>query len=116
MTKIREYHDIFKQGGHYSKSLHLIQSNGTRKSRLADKYGEIFPMITYVLRRYTEGFPPGNNEILKFMRSHPTFKATQQMSLPKRGLEEQGREERILIIWFYAIAIGILCATFETCK
>lgn len=51
----------------YAKTLVFVQSSGMGKSRLADRYGEICPMITFVLRgAQTSGYPPADTEVREF--------------------------------------------------
>ncbi|KAL2004936.1 hypothetical protein VTN00DRAFT_2786 [Thermoascus crustaceus] len=72
-------------------------------------------MVSYVLRKGEGGFPPRNFTILKTMRSKPTPEAEAQMLSPKSKPDLSGgaRTERVNDIWFRAIAVGILQATFE---
>lgn len=102
---IRAYEQMFNRDKSYSKSLLFVQSSGTGKSRLADAYGQFRPMVTYVLRSEDDGFPPADKGILALM------------SAPSRDASSQHAEgTRKDNIWFHAIAVGILRATFENCE
>ena len=47
----------------YSRFLLFVQSSGTGKSRLADAFGEICPMVNYVIRLDSYGFPPRDTKM-----------------------------------------------------
>jgi hypothetical protein len=102
--------------GFYSKSLLFVQSSGAGKSRLADAFGEIFPMISYVIRKDLNGFPPRDKEILDFMQSNPSSAQEEFMSSPSKSLTDVERSERGANIWHHAVSVGILQASFEICK
>ncbi|KAL1964485.1 hypothetical protein VTN77DRAFT_6911 [Rasamsonia byssochlamydoides] len=72
-------------------------------------------MISYVIRKDPYGFPPRDNTILMFMQSEPSDHEKVLMSSPnpKPDLTTGDRDERISNIWFHAIAVGILRASFE---
>ena len=103
---IRGYEEIFKRDQYFSKSILVVQSSGTGKSRLAHEYGKVCPMVTYVVRNDEYGFPPNNS---------PTFSASSRACVPWDPYDE-GQRERSANVWFHAISVGILQATFETCE
>jgi hypothetical protein len=115
--RIREYEQE-GSNNYYSKSLLFVQSTGTGKSRLADAFSEICPMVSYVIRKDQFGFPPRDDEVLTFIQSNPSRDEEALMlspvSKPKLTLDD--RSERLSNIWFHAIAVGILQASFEVCK
>jgi hypothetical protein len=115
--RIREYEQEGLKN-YYSKSLLFLQSSGTGKSRLADAFGEICPMVSYVIRKDQFGFPPRDDEVLTFMQSDPSSgeKALMLSPVSEPDLTSGDRSERLSNIWFHAIAIGILQASFEVCK
>ena len=49
------------------------------KSRLADKIGESCPMINFILRDESAGYPPSDLEILKFTREELVSETLQEM-------------------------------------
>ncbi|KAN0086832.1 hypothetical protein V8E54_000520 [Elaphomyces granulatus] len=110
--RIRDYERQFSDG-FYSKSLLFVQSSGAGKSRLADAFGEIFPMISYVIRKDLNGFPPRDKEILDFMQSNPSSAQEEFMSSPSKSLTDVQRSERVANIWHHAVSVGILQASFE---
>lgn len=62
-----------KRNEFYSRTLVFFQSSGTRKSRLADAFGQSCLIVNYVLReRDTFGYPPADDEILSLMRLRPS--------------------------------------------
>ena len=60
---------------YYARTLVFVQSSGMGKSRLVDSFGEVCPMINFILREEgTTGFPPADPEILSFLREKPPGK------------------------------------------
>lgn len=102
----------------YSKTIHLLQSSGAGKSRLAHEYGNIAPMVTFVIREPTRsGFPPSDEPVFNFLRSHPDSLTQEHLKEPPRSREADTEtvKNRADQIWVHALAIGILQATFEQC-
>lgn len=102
----------------YSKAIHLLQSSGTGKSRLAHEYGNIVPMVTFVIREPTHSaFPPSDEPVFNFLRSHPNPMDKEQLERSPRSRETATEtiKDRANRVWFHALAIGILQATFEQC-
>lgn len=102
---IRGYDKIFTKDDFYSKSLLFVQSSGTGRPRLADAYGKLCPMVTYVLRNENYGFPPADRKIVNAMCKNPSYSVSSQLDAPN-SLED--RNERATNIWFHAISVGIL--------
>lgn len=112
---IRNYERSFTRGQYPSKTTFLVQSSGTGKSRLADEYGKICPMVTYVVRNDEHGFPPADPAIIDVMCKSPSFSASCRLGVSWDPFDE-GQREKATNIWFHAISVGILQATFETCE
>lgn len=113
---IREYEGKFSDTTnrkYYSKTITFVQSSGAGKSRLANEYGSICPMMTFIIREPNSGFPPSDNEVYHFMCSSPPDKATRHLERSPDAKRQDGRAD---YIWFHAIAIGILQGTFLCCK
>lgn len=72
---------------------------------MADAYGKLCPMVTYVLRNENYGFPPADREIVNAMCKNPSYSVSSQLDAPN-SLED--RNERATNIWFHAISVGIL--------
>lgn len=72
-------------------------------------------MVTYVMRNDEYGFPPTDQAIADVMCKSPTFSASSQLGVPWDPFDE-GQRERSANIWFHAISVGILQATFEICE
>lgn len=103
---------------YYSKAIYLMQSSGAGKSRLANEYGNITPMVTFVIREPTQsGFPPSDDPVYSFLQSHPNSMAQKQLENSPRAKESTTETiaDRAHYIWYHALAIGILRATFERC-
>lgn len=86
-----------------------------RKSHLADEYGKICPMATYVVRNDNHGFPPADPTIIKVMGESPRFSASSQLGVPWDPFDEEQRKWATNI-WFHAISVKTLQATFERGK
>lgn len=114
--KIREYERKFsavKPRKYYSKTITFMQSSGTGKSRLASEYGSICAMITYVIREPDSGFPPSDDTVYHFMCSSPSEEDMGNLDLSPSAKKRDGRAD---YIWFHAVSIAILQATFMHCK
>lgn len=61
--------EAFEKDKFYAKSITIIQSSGTGKSRLVDELGKEFLTISFALRRPTDDitWPPGDPEITDFL-------------------------------------------------
>lgn len=114
--KIRKYEGEFSPDEYYSKSLLFIQSSGAGKSRLVDEFGLVCPLANYVLRDLDTGYPPSDRKVYDFMKSAPTLDLRLKMDSPHLKLERGVRDDRAEYIWFHAISVGILQATFQECK
>lgn len=98
----------------YSKTIYLLQSSGAGKSRMAHKYGNMVPMVTFVIRDPTNsGFPPSDEPVFNFLRSHPNSMDRKQLEKYPRSRESATETIKDRAIWLHALAIGILQATFE---
>lgn len=97
-----------------SKTLTFMQSSGTGKSRLANEYGMICPMITYVIRDPASGFPPSDEKVYWYLRSEPSGGLRNAVRLSPSN-HSMISNHRFDYIWFHAVAIGILQATFRQC-
>jgi len=54
--------------GQYAKTLDIVQSSGTGKSRLVSEMAKKLMSITFVLRKPGEtGFPPGDTEVFNYL-------------------------------------------------
>ena len=63
--------DDFRRTKYYGKTIPIIQSSGTGKSRLLDEISKEFLTVNFVLRRRGEnGFPPGDYEITEFLHGN----------------------------------------------
>jgi hypothetical protein len=59
----------------YAKSITILQSSGTGKSRLVDELGKEFLAISFVLRHHSDDttWPPGDHEITKFLTRSTSY-------------------------------------------
>jgi hypothetical protein len=58
----------FSEMTYYSKTIPIIQSSGTGKSRLLDEISKEFISICFVLRhRDDDGYPPGDPKVTEFL-------------------------------------------------
>jgi hypothetical protein len=66
---------LFQEEEFYSKSITIIQSSGTGKSRLLDELGKEFLTISFTLRRPSNdiSWPPGDSEITNFLTKPPDY-------------------------------------------
>jgi hypothetical protein len=99
----------------YARTLVFLQSSGMGKSRLADAFGQECPMINYVLReKGTLGFPPADDDILSFMRKHPSNDQEEHLiKSPKNSPQKKFPKRRTDITWYHSLAVGLLQASFE---
>lgn len=107
--KIRRYTNQFTIGSSYGRTVTLVQSDGAGKSRLADELGHLCPMANYVLRPPNGGYPPSDDRIYEFVMSDsPPLNPLGYMGSYYHTLDD--REE---YMWYHAVAIGLLQATFN---
>jgi hypothetical protein len=106
---IHEYQKLAVEK-YYAKTLVFVQSSGTGKSRLVDSFGQVCPMINFILReKGTTGFPPADCEILSFLRDKlllNKINITHATSLP---------ETMTAAVWNHTLAAALLQASFEKC-
>jgi hypothetical protein len=96
---------------YYAKTLVFVQSSGMGKSRLVDSFGQVCPMINFILREEeTTGFPPADPDILKFLREKPL---PGQMNITPATSYPEGMTA---VVWNHALAAALLQASFEICK
>ncbi|KAI9779500.1 MAG: hypothetical protein M1839_007308 [Geoglossum umbratile] len=105
---------------YYAKTLVFVQSSGMGKSRLADSFGRICPMISFVLREHGDGYPPPDHQVRDFMRHMvPTGirKIATESPLKKGGLDaKEFSERRLASIWNHCLAFAILQASISKCE
>ena len=86
---------------YYAKTIPIIQSSGTGKSRLLDEIGKEFLTMTFILRRPMEdGYPPGDSEITMFLIGKGELITT------------KARLNAVL----HARAVALLAGTLAQCK
>jgi len=109
---IRQY-QLLSVHQYYAKTLVFVQSSGMGKSRLADAFGQLCPMINFIFREPgTSGFPPPDKEILSFLQDEPP--ANIPGSQQTRSSDSLKR--RAVAAWNHTLAAALLQASFETCK
>jgi hypothetical protein len=105
---------------YYAKTLVFVQSSGVGKSRLADSFGRICPMINFVLREEGDGYPPSDRQVQQFMcqpiPDHVRKVISNSLSKDKMSAPVEFSERRMASIWNHCIAFGILEASFKTCE
>ncbi|KIX07986.1 uncharacterized protein Z518_02640 [Rhinocladiella mackenziei CBS 650.93] len=108
---IRRY-QLLDVSKYYAKTLVFVQSSGTGKSRLADAFGQLCPMINFILREPgTSGFPPPDKEILSFLREKRPDNIPEPASL--QGTSGDSLERRAIVAWNHTLAAALLQASFE---
>lgn len=80
---IRGYEESYTRDQYFSKSILLVQSSGTGKSRPADEFGKIWPMVTYVVRNDEYGFTSADQAIINVMCESPSFSASSRLGVPE---------------------------------
>jgi len=111
---IRQY-QLLDMRQYYAKSLVFVQSSGMGKSRLADAFGQLCPMINFVLRdAETSGFPPPDEEILSFLDGKPPDNIPGPTS--KLETSDGHLKRRAAVAWNHTLAAALLQASFETCE
>jgi hypothetical protein len=67
---------VFQRDEFYAKSLTIIQSSGTGKSRLLDELSKELLTISFALRHPHKdaGWPPGDHEITHFLTCSTDYK------------------------------------------
>jgi len=115
---IRQY-QLLGVDEYYAKTLVFVQSSGMGKSRLADAFGEVCPMINFILRDpRSSGFPPPDKEIVSFMRDEPPADIpgpTSEQGI-SGGTSRDFLKKRAVVAWNHTLAAALLQASFETCK
>jgi hypothetical protein len=107
---IQEYQQLAVEQ-YYARTLVFVQSSGTGKSRLVDSFGQMCPMINFILRdKETTSFPLADCEILSFLREKLS---PNKINLPHTS---SFRERMTTTIWNHALATALLQASFEKCK
>jgi len=68
--------NIFQKDKFYAKSMTIIQSSGTGKSRLLDELSKELLTISFALRHQCKdvGWPPGDHEITDFLTCSTEYK------------------------------------------
>jgi len=115
---VRQYQLLDVQQ-YYAKTLVFVQSRGMGKSRLADAFGQLCPMINFVLRDYwTSGFPPPDHEILSFLgdRAPDDIPGPTSEQGISRETSSDFLKRRAVVAWNHTLAAALLQASFETCK
>jgi len=114
---VRQYQLLDVQQ-YYAKTLVFVQSSGMGKSRLADAFGQLCPMINFILRgRGTAGFPPPDEEILSFLQDKPPADIPGLTS--EQGISRGTSSDclkRAVVVWNHTLAAALLQASFETCR
>jgi len=86
---------------YYGKTMSIIQSSGTGKSRLLDEISKEFLTISFILRRPMEdGYPPGDPEITAFL--------TDKLNM----VASEARLNAVL----HAHTVALLAGTLAQCK
>jgi hypothetical protein len=103
---------------YYAKTLVFVQSSGMGKSRLADTFGTTCPMINFILREESVGYPPTDGQIQAFMRKPMSSDLlTKILNSPSRkDSSEVARLARAAIVWNHSVMFGILEASFKICE
>ncbi|KAI9763810.1 MAG: hypothetical protein M1840_009064 [Geoglossum simile] len=105
---------------YYAKTLVFVQSSGVGKSRLADSFGRICPMISFVLRGEGDGYPPPDHQVRNFMcQAVPNMvrKVATVSPLKKGGPgAREFSERRLASIWNHCLAFAILEASINSCE
>jgi len=111
---IRQYQQLAVEQ-YYARTLVFVQSSGTGKSRLVDSFGQVCPMINFILREEgTTGFPPADREILSFLREKLP---PNQMNITHTENETPEFLKRMAtVVWNHTLAAALLQASFEKCK
>ena len=102
----------------YSKTIYLLQSSGAGKSRMAHKYGNMVPMVTFVIRDPTiPAFHPPMNRystsfgVTRILWIENNWKSTLD---PERVLRRQSRIERsgymLLLLASFKLPLNNVCS------
>ncbi|KAI9762592.1 MAG: hypothetical protein M1840_001218 [Geoglossum simile] len=100
---------------YHAKTLVFVQSSGMGKSRLADSFGTTCPMINFILRKDSVGYPPTDGQIQAFMRQPmPGDLLDRVLDSPSRkGSSQSAKHARAATVWNHSVMFGILKAGFE---
>jgi hypothetical protein len=103
---------------YYAKTLVFVQSSGMGKSRLADTFGTTCPMINFILRKDSVGYPPTDGQIQAFMRQPMSSDLLNRIlnSPSRKGSSESAKCARANIVWNHSVMFGILKASFKICE
>ncbi|KAI9783978.1 MAG: hypothetical protein M1839_002923 [Geoglossum umbratile] len=96
---------------YYAKTLVFVQSSGMGKSRLADNFGTTCPMINFILRKDSVGYPPTDSKIQQFMcQEIPDDVLKIVLNSPSKT---EYPHPKAAIVWNHSVMFGILKASFE---
>ena len=102
---------------YYARTLVFVQSSGMGKSRLADSFGRICPMINFVLCEKDDGYPIPNHQVQDFMCKVVPGEvreiATSSPQSKGRPDEDEFLEWRLSFIWNHSLAFAILYASIK---
>jgi len=114
----QQMRDYTSDGRYYAKTLVFVQSSGMGKSRLVDTLGTTCPMINFIIRDDSVGYPPTDDQIQTFMRQPiPNDIFISIFNSPSRmGVGDSAKYARAAIVWNHSVMFGILQASFETCE
>jgi hypothetical protein len=105
---------------YYAKTLVFVQSSGMGKSRLADSFGRICPMINFVLRENGDGYPMPDHQVRDFMCGvvpNILREIVTRSPLKKGGPNaKEFPERRLANIWNHSLAFAILDASIKKCE
>jgi hypothetical protein len=88
------------------------------KSRLADTFSTTCPIINFILRNDSIGYPPTDDQIQTFMCQPMSSNLLNKiLNLPlKKSSSESAKYVRADIIWNHSVMFGILQASFDICE
>ena len=101
---------------YYAKTLVFVQSSGMGKSRLADAFGTTCPMINFILRKDSVGYPPTDDQVQTFMRQPISSDLLNKILNSPSSKSSSQPDARAAIIWNHSVMFGILHASFEICE
>lgn len=118
---VRKYEREIDFANYYAKAIVFIQSSGMGKSRLANEFGQSYPMISFVFSGSQDATPPGDCELMEVVRSTPddgTLRTIRDSPSSRKlaGDSQSLSLDRARIIWYHSIAVGLLQASLESCK
>lgn len=122
IRKLRTYEKSFSDNSrriYYARTIAFTQSSGAGKSRLANEFGQVCPLVFFVLREPCAlgAFPPSDVKVYTFMLSQPDSDVDRIIRSPSSSRQpDKSLDDKVQIVWSHALAIGLLQATFEICK